>query len=547
MDIVKQFAKAVYRAAIKIPLTAGYPTRNGDPEETNGSLASVVTIVFVTAVTFAIIGIFGSKQSYEQLANKHILVMMVLLMLSSLTSVVFISVLAYKNRESWYKPSELRRIAIYTNIKVAFLWLFGFACILHESLNACIDINCFSSFEAGDLSWNPMERTFSHFLQILSLCCQLSFITYFRYYKFEPSLCINYGILIILLANLSKWFDSLIKEINFNPETERNNDTLNIECLLSSSIYNITEDLDPYVGPARVEYYLLSTGFIISMWPSIQDDEESDPKEMNPTPVADLSEPDDELALLIPGSSTSKRYNALQHRNNLSNTRIHPVSHFCSIVTGIVLNMSLIIGNIVFVYLTKTEKHYSVGLREAWFTFTLVYKFCMMILIYMIYYHITWNDEQFQVKPKKLSSGQYLIIFSTSGTVALCTIGIIVGTEEVPGKGGYLFIVENCLDVMGTYLQTVLIIHAEKLVVSSDGGSSFALDRLCLLLSVSNLSLWLIDSFIDVHYIAKFRTHNKKIIDTGTLENIVTILSPILIFYRFHVSIDWYNLHRKFK
>ncbi|XP_061197433.1 uncharacterized protein LOC133205611 [Saccostrea echinata] len=547
MDTVKRFAKAVYRAAIKIPLTAGYPTRNGNPDETNGSLASVVTIVFVTAVTFAIIGIFGAKQSYEQLANKHILIMMVLLMLSALMSVVFISMLAYKNRESWYKPSELRRIAIYTNIKVAFLWLFGFACILHESLGACMDLNCWSSPESDDLSWNPIARTFSHFLQILSLCCQLSFITYFRYYKFEPSLCINYGILIILLANLSKWFDSLIKEINLNPYSERKNETLNIHCLLSSSIYNITEDLEPYVDPARVEFYLLSTGFIISMWPSIQEDEESEPKEMNPASVAGLSEPDDELALLMPGSSTSINYNTVQLRNDLSNTRIHPVSHFCSIVTGIVLNMSLIIGNIVFVYLTRTEKHESVGLREAWFTFTLVYKLCMMILIYMIYYHITWNDTPFQVKPKKLSSGQYLLIFSTSGTVALCTIGIIVGTEEVPEKGGYLFIFENCVDIMGTYLQTVLIIHAEKLVVRSGEGSSFALDRLCLLLSVSNLSLWLIDSFIDVQYIAKFRTHNEKIIDTGTLENIVNILSPILIFYRFHVSLDWYNLHRKFK
>lgn len=545
MSIVKRFGLAVYRSTIKIPLTAGYPTRNGNPDETNGSLASVVTIVFVTAVTFAVIGIFGAKKGYEQVANKHIWIMMMLLMFSALMSVIFISVVAYKNRATWYKPSELRRIAIYTNIKVAFLWLFGFACILHESLGASLDINCWTSNNTSELTGMFIEGTFSHFLQVLCLCFQLSFITYFRYYKFEPSLCINYGILIILLANLSQWFDSLIKEINL--DTPENN-TLHDNCTVSSKIYNVTEDLDLYVGPARVEFFLLSTGFIISMWPSIQEDEPTEPIEMNHELSSDIMETNDENALLLPHSSvpSNTTYNSMNSQNHALHVQIHPVSHFSSIVIGVILNMSLIIGNIVFLRLSSIDRD-SLSLREAWFTFTMAYKLCLIIMIYMVYYHITWNDAPSYVKAKKLSSGQYLLIFSTSGTVALCTIGIIVGTQESPATDGYIFIVENCLDILGTYLQTVLIIHAEKLVVDVSGNSFFAVERLCLLLAVSNLSLWLTQSFIDVHYIAKFKIHNKYTIEEGTLENIVKILSPILIFYRFHVSLDWYNLHRKFK
>lgn len=545
MDVVKRFGKAVYRSTIKIPLTAGYPVRNGSPDEANGSLASVVTIVFVTAMTFATIGIFGSKQNHEPLANKHIWIMMVSMVFAALASVVFISVLAYKNRTTWFKPSELKRIAIYTNIKVAFLWLFGFACILYESFNASMDLSCWANTETNDIKHQTMSELFSHFLQILCVCFQLSFITYFRYYKFEPSLCINYGILIILLANLSQWFESLVKEINTNPP-ENITISMGNSCFVTSALYNLTEQLEPYVGPARVEFFLLSTGFIISMWPSIQEDEVTE------TIRIDLGETYDEHSVLIPNSPSRsapvRTYNTTstaESHPHISGYQIHPVSHFCSIIVGMVLNVTLVIGNIVFVFMSSQQAG-GTGLRDTWFLVTLAFKLCMLIMIYMIYYYITWSELPFNIQSKKLSSGQYLLVFATSGTVALCTIGIIVGIQVTPEMYGYIFIIENCVDIIGTYLQSVLIIHAEKLVVNVSGGTFFAVERLCLLLSVCNWSLWFNQSFIDVHYVAKFGSHHNEIIEEGTLLNIVKILSPVLIFYRFHVFLEWYNLHRKF-
>lgn len=539
MNVVKRFGKAVYRSTIKIPLTAGYPVSDGSQDEANGSLASVVTIVFVTAVNFAVIGIFGTKKDDEQATN-HLWIMTLLLLFSALASVIFISVLAYKNRESWYKPSDLKRIAIYTNIKVSFLWLFGFACILHESLNVSLDITCLTSSDTTELSNPPVPELLSHFLQILCVCFQLSFITYFRYYRFEPSLCINYGILLILLSNLSQWFDSLMKEINHD-YSENVTQIIHGSCFELSEIHNVTVRLESYIGPARVEFFLLSTGFILGMWPSIQENEAVETRDGWGSEFYDVS--DEHTALLTHPPSTA--YES-ENRHLGSCSRIHPVFHFCSIVYGVFVNMMLIIGNIVFLHFVgKTGA--SNGLKNAWYSIVLTFKLSIMIKIYMIYYHITWSNSQTFVKPKKLSSGHYLLIFSTSGTVALCTIGIIVGIQDAPQTFGYLFIMENIVDIIGTYLQTVLIIHAEKLVVRATGNSMCAVERLCLLLSIGNLSLWLIQSFFDVHYVAKFRAQYQEIIDKPTLTNIDKILSPILTFYRFHVSIDWYNLHRKFK
>lgn len=77
--------------------------------------------------------------------------MMVLMVFVVFVLVVFIFVLVYKNRIIWFKLLELKWIVIYINIKVVFLWFFGFVCILYEFFNVFMDLSCWVNIEIDDI------------------------------------------------------------------------------------------------------------------------------------------------------------------------------------------------------------------------------------------------------------------------------------------------------------------------------------------------------------------------------------------------------------
>ncbi|KAK3084905.1 hypothetical protein FSP39_021173 [Pinctada imbricata] len=302
MESVKYFIKAAFRAAIIVPLTAGNSVNPHNPQETDGSLASMVTIACLTAITFVIIGIYGGKQTKVTEAHLVIWSLVVAMIILALICVIVISVVAYRHRAEWFvrQTESIRKGSL--KLKIMFLWLFGFGIILETTLDLAINVDCIRQDKTVDHYTYRIASIASHLLSIVYYCLQMGFISYFIGYKFEGYIRINYGILIILLANLIHWFNSVVSEANdtyyrhnhtditgsdcHSPDSDAprrhpgftlyryaENDTYDDACYWNSRIECFLEQLLPYLLPARIEYFLLATGFILGMWPSVKHDE----------------------------------------------------------------------------------------------------------------------------------------------------------------------------------------------------------------------------------------------------------------------------------
>lgn len=90
-----------------------------------------------------------------------------------------------------------------TKLQLRFLWLFGIGLLLRTSLSIAIDIECVvqgfvASYIAG---------IFSSAMMIVYIISQIGLITYMQNVKFMHSAWVYFSIGMVLLANVSIWFN----------------------------------------------------------------------------------------------------------------------------------------------------------------------------------------------------------------------------------------------------------------------------------------------------------------------------------------------------
>ena len=218
----------------------------------------------------------------------------------------------------------------------------------------------------------------------------------------------------------------------------------------------------------------------------------------------------------------------------------HPMSFFLAIVFGIAINLPLLVSDFVLLFILRDNEVVFI----AWEVIVCVYKSIMLIMSICIFIHLTKRSEP-NGHSKKLTANEYILIFSSAGSVALLTFGIIAGIQLRTVRGN-LVLADCLIDIVAIYVQTVLIIHSERKKPRNEINTCCATEHLILLLAICNFVFWAIDSFIDFRYKKDLHIENKYF-GEATWEKIRDILYPILIFYRFHASIDLYGFFCKFR
>ena len=529
LSYLESFTKSVANAVIVDPLTAGSSRDlpNSDGHSTDGRIAATVTTTCLTSICFVIAAIFLSDRSDNDTAYLACLVILLAIVLIAIFAILWISVVAYLNTDTWYREVE-REHTHGLKISITFLWVFGTASMVKEALELTVNFSCL---------YNPWETKtpgdeyrwiaiFSNLGTIAFYWIQLSFVSYFIRYRLGPYISINYGLLFTLMTNLVLWFISEKEEMEdyYDVSPDKAINRTQDPCFWTSNITKtVNSKLEVYLSPASIEFCLLSSGLILGMMP----------KHNNSNPmVVELLNSEEIVPILRPSERPVYRGNPLPH---------HPFTHFSFIILVIVVNLSLLTGNVVFVFVLPSNA----SMFCTWISIDTFYKLLMIIAIMLIYYHIHLYGEP-DTGNHHLKPGQYILLIATTGTIAVCVFGMIGGIQILPLTRGYLYIIDNIIDIFIAFLQTVLLIHIERVHFDPSVSPGIPTDLLCIFLAICNIMYWIIDSFIDARY-TESQHITGQIIDKDSWDDVQDLLAPMLIFYRFHAFLDWYIIYCKLR
>ena len=535
---VRSFLIAVFRAVVIEPLTTGTSISGEDQRHTDGSVASVVTVSGLAAVSFVIIGIC------TQFPKSHHDILWILagiMLILALISMIVISIVAHKHRQEWLLGMASSYKTKVQKLKIVFLWIFGLAIILQRTLRLLINIDCITK-DMSNKIFRRLENIGNNLLAIIYYCVQMGFISYFAYYQFQGLLCVNYAVLLILLSNLFYWFQAVMNEASHDysiPQKIYNT----TDCYYASPIQTFMHTLMPYIVPARVEFFLLATTFVLNMWPPMQ-------STSNPTDTDDHSAQGSfainaevsERTPLVSRQSGGGSEESISPQMHGNNRIVPPVSYFLTMFVMLVMNMPVVISNIVLAFVFKDNDN----AFFATITVDCVYK-CLTLAISILLICRISKETECETPARKLSANEYVLILSAAASAGGCTFAIISGIQTYT-LVGRVFLAKNVAGIFSIYAQTTIIIYSVRTRRKNHSEESpfWALNHMFVLLSVCNLILWILDTFIKV----PFSTYDQVqlgIFGHKTWRSLKNVLSPLQIFYRFHASVDFYGLYCKFK
>ncbi|XP_011435998.3 uncharacterized protein [Magallana gigas] len=516
------------------PLTAGNVIQSDEnngrnTSKTDGSLSSMVTIACLTAITFVVIGIYAKSEDPGK-STIAITTMTFVLTAMALFAIVLIAVLAFRKRHEWFIAAEIKDDAA-EKFKGKFLWLFSLGIIMKNALSLAINIDCFNK-EAGK---NVVTAFMvGHIVSILYFCIQTGFISYFKDYRFRSSVRINYGILIVLLANLTLWFTSIVlneDSVSNTNVTDAYGITGEMICFHNSSIYNLRHQSLKVLNPCQIEYALLATSFMMSLWPSVKKEIHDTQDSVN---LVNIEESCDEYTPLLrrrrnrTTDPTEIRADEPGHRS--------PIPFFLAILFGLILNLPVVISTVL-----GCLNYNSEGFGYFRDASMATYKLAMLIMVFILFFHLAKYGKSTNVK-RKLSSTEYILVFANAGTIAVCTFEFIMSLNH----HRYILMSEKMLDIILTFLQTTLIMHSTRVTIKKTLDSFIAAEYVCLLLSICNIVLWVGDSFNNMeNSVTRLDAQDSN--NSKTNKVMKYVIFPILVFYRFHASIDLFGLFSRMR
>lgn len=156
-------------------------------------------------------------------------------------------------------------------LEIKFLWFSGLGVLLRTGINLVIDFECikYPSDSLGIL------KIISSFLKIMFTLIQMSFITFLRNTRLLGGLFINYLIGVLFLANTSIWVNFVTLKVVYIYDfpnitiSLKNASALN-DCYFHSKTQKMSRHLRSFILSVSMLFLLLSSMFLIRLWPSIQ-------------------------------------------------------------------------------------------------------------------------------------------------------------------------------------------------------------------------------------------------------------------------------------
>lgn len=280
----------------------------------------------------------------------------------------------------------------------------------------------------------------------------------------------------------------------------------------------LAQKIIPFLLPARMEFLILSSSFMISFWHSSSQEQTCEIQ--IPLEESRNEESEEQLPLL--------------HMPQRSENR---ASHVFAIMVAIFLNLPTFLTWLLlaFVYVDNNGK-----LNNAYEICHCLNSIATIIVVYIAFDHLS-NNYSIYEHQNSLTTSESILVFSSAGVVAYNTYGLLFAVQSrVEDNMSLLF--RSIVAILETFLQTSLLIQCQRYVLSER--RSKLLSSFGLVLTITNLINWFLYS---IYQNVPTEGREKIVGNKRNWAYVNNILVPLLIFYRFTSAMNSYALYHQIK
>lgn len=511
-DKVRRRISYVINFVLLGPLRFGNLT---DAETSDGSTSSTVSFACGFAILLITIIYLSSPVADDFLNTDSIWELLVSLMVTGTLATVVLLIGIVFGRSYDVVRRQLKDKCVELEIK--FLWFSGIGVLFRTGINLAIEFECVN-ISSG---FREISKIISSFLKIMFMLVQMIFITYLRNKRLIGGLFINFLIGGLFLVNTCIWVNFITVKIfyiyafqNASSSVLAKNLSTWDNCYWHSETHKISQRLSSFLLTVSTLFFLLSTMFLVRLWPSIQ----------STTQMRNRCVVNEDVSINSDGRSNTADQ-LIKYRRKV---------RIVSFLVGFLMNSPFFTMAILMRWVYFDD---IVPVKVVWDVFVIL---CLPILILIILAGIQ-NLNLSCLKKIPFSTWDVILMLCMAGNVVLNILGITSIFVCHVDRSVTIFI-KNVLGLVLTYYHTVYIIVAQRTPLSVFRESTLNLS-IHVILFCSFLGRWTLQTFLLTSQGMYILKEGEKCLfpDEESWRTMQYFLIPLNAFYDFQSFVFYYG------
>lgn len=537
-ELLKKLADAVF----VLPLTAGQLSRkrNTGVDGVSPGLDGTVTgpVLCITALAI-LCQIFSLSSHGSHSSHNSVLTLMTIFVFLSVASCIAISIYS-QTRPDVHRNTHDWNISI--ALEIRFYWLFSLACLAYVIIKLCFHIECFH-INHQRLNVSVLIANDVGFL--LFYLFQTGFFTRYLHYRFEHRIGVYYGLLIIVITNLSIFCHEFAILYHDPLSHSHWNATVTDKCHnMSVSTFVILKNSKPFLHPALFEYSLLTMIFLSKVWPRESCSDDIQRASGGYENVYESIDYEESSRLVERRRASNQTEIAFLSLNTTSSTDINRRTRkFISISLAVIINIPAVVLHILNIINEESITEFASTIYNI--VQQLVILYLNLRCFYMMKNQCELRSREIRREQYTSRANQYILLLSSFGIMAYYTVVLyarISSLNKIKSDTDKTKILLDISRMGSTYLQTVFLLQMKHYQKTVNIDSVRSIEYLCLFLAVENLCSWAINTFIDSETVL-INDVPFKFFGQERWSHLFRFWYPFIIFYRFKCFVVFYSFY----
>ena len=517
--------------------TAGNRISGSDSKSLDGRISSLVILACIVAPSIVVMVVSASHNSFAKSSQNMIRIVLIMCTLAGVIPLVLFSVPYFRRGVAKSKRIHdvSKRANTMSSVRLFFLLLFAMGFCAQNILTLILD---FLPANITDHHFGPIYR-----ISALVFCIGQSLFLYVhrqRVIIVKNELIIRYGMILIIAADASNWFHTILNESQelynhaMSSSICNSNLTLNTTSTRSDPciLAHLIEKTDPILSPMVIEFCLLSVGLLLRLWSNTVEKEKSLGNYHGNSTFHDVESTSPKAGMF--GTSRDSYY--LHGIRKRDENKTNPY-HALLTTLGLFGTMFLFVIKYVVFEIDKRGMYSHYEVVQSVYISSL-----LLCSVFSFYIASKYYEVGEVTKPLKVR--EYLLIFCCFGTIFYLMFTVIAGAMSFHNDGyGRTICIEFIIDCLSVFFQTTMMLLAPRLQYRARLRDQpvFALSNVFVAISTLNLALWSVDSFVTSTNPSSSNIQHDFYGDAYWYF-VAKVVFPFTVYFRFHSFIDFMEL-----